>query len=164
MQVRPDDVYLIDVRGPGAWTDADLVEIVHANWPDAIRPFQRVDGITGGELTKRQRKNLRAKNGNAGVTVKDGTVYVAIGGGLAASAANFNAVRWGDMLLTTAVELEKSIRALEHDKVLDEVEQKTRTRPDRLDYRLVEMRDDRAFVSVENAAAPFIIEVKYAAR
>jgi hypothetical protein len=160
VMVRPDDVYLLDVRGHGAWTDADLVEIVHLNWPETIKPF-RLLGVAGDELTKQQRKNLRAKSANAGVTMKDGTVYAAIGGGLVASAANFNAVRWGDMLLVTAMELEKAVRALDHEKMLDDVEQKTGTRPDQLNYRLVETHDDHAFVSVDNAAALFIIRVNY---
>ena len=163
VMVRPDDVYLLDVRGHGAWTDADLVEIVHTNWPNTIERF-RLEGITGHDLTKQQRKNLRAKNGNAGVTMKDGTFYAAIGGGLAASAANFNGVRWGDMLLATAKEVEKVIRAYDHERVRDEVERKTGTRPSRLEYRLAETHDDHALVSVDNASVPVVIKVEFGAK
>jgi len=160
VMVRPDDVYLLDVRGHGAWTDADLVEIVHAQWPETLDAF-RLNGVTGFDLTPRQRKNLRARNMNAGVTMKDGTFYAGIGGGLSASAMNFAAVRWGDMLLATAREVENAVRSFDPNKMADEVERVTGMRPARLIYRLVETHDDHALVTVENATKLFVIKVAY---
>jgi hypothetical protein len=162
VMIRPDDAYLLDVRGHRSWTDADLVEIVHGHWPLTLEPF-RLTGITGFDLTTRQRRNLRARNANAGVTMKDDTVYAGIGGGLAASAMNIEAVRWGDMLLATAREVEKAVRDFDPEMMADEVERVTGTRPDRLIYRLVETHEDHAFVTVENATKLFVIKVAYGA-
>ena len=91
MLVRDDDLYLLDIRAHGAWTDEDLVEIVHANWPDTIA-HSRLRGLTGPGLSSVQRKNLRDRHMTTGVQVQDGTFYAGIGGGIVGSGDNFRAI------------------------------------------------------------------------
>jgi hypothetical protein len=161
VMVRRDAVYLLDVRDHKAWTDDGLVDIVHTNWPDTIAAY-RFSGVSATALTKQQRKNVRDRNANAGVTTKDGTFYCGIGGGLVASSANLNAIRWGDYILATAKEIEAAVVAYNHDEIADGVLKHSGTRPDRLVYRLGTIARDHALVIVENAAKPFVIKLAIA--
>jgi len=82
---RVDDTnaYFLGVFDHRSWTNEDLVEIVHANWPETIQRY-KVDGVQlPGQPTSDERKQLRAARINASVQLKDGTVYQPIGGGMA---------------------------------------------------------------------------------
>lgn len=65
VMVRPQTAYLITVRGHGSWADDDLVEIIHANWPqeisryryDALRLHRRL-APTERQLTRRGGVNV----------------------------------------------------------------------------------------------------------
>lgn len=166
---RDNDAYLIDVRAHGAWCDDDLVEIVHTNWPETIRQF-RLEGVSGFELTTEQRTNLRNKNANAGVTVRDGTFYAGIGGGLVGSAANLRAVCWGDWQLKTAQDAEASLRAYDLESLADKVAEKVGSRPARLACRLAEVEGNDAYVVIDGAeftvdgtVRPFVIKIAFRA-
>jgi hypothetical protein len=87
-------------------------------WPETIRQF-RLEGVSGFELTTEHRANLRSKNGNAGVTTRDGTFYAGIGGGLVGSAANLRAVCWGDWQLKMAQDAEATLRAYDLESLAD---------------------------------------------
>lgn len=164
---REDDAYLLDVRQHGAWCDDDLVEIVHSNWPETIRQFRLV-GVSGFELTNQQRKNLRDKNANAGFTAKDGTFYAGIGGGLVASGANPKAVRWGDWQIAIARDAETALRSWDLEALVQQVEEKTGARHERLTCRLAEIIGRDAFVVIEGADVmldgvkrPFVVKVAF---
>lgn len=157
---RPDDIYFLDVRPHGAWTDEDFIEIVHTNWPDTIEQF-RLAGVTGGPMPAEQRKNLRDKNANAGVNVADGTFYMPPGGGMVAAGNNFNSIRWADMTIATAMSLEKAVRTWDAASLASKIEDTTGVRPDKLQLKLERVEDDHALVIVENAAKPYVIKVNY---
>jgi hypothetical protein len=93
--VDDDTFYAINVYGHNDFEESDILETLHRNWPERIARY-RGNSVTGGVWTKSLRRTLRNKNTNVSVTVADGTVYMAIGGGVIASGRNADAVREAD--------------------------------------------------------------------
>ncbi|MFL6603056.1 MAG: hypothetical protein ACJ8R9_17250 [Steroidobacteraceae bacterium] len=83
--VRLDDAnaYFLGVFDHKSWTNPDLIEIVHVNWPKTIERYKLDVTQLNWEPTSDERKKLRAVGINASVRLKDGTVYQPIGGGMA---------------------------------------------------------------------------------
>lgn len=87
-RVTDSAVYAIGIYKHGVWTDDDLIETMHRNWPELLRPYALKGLSTGGKITEEQRKTLRRKHANACVVTSDGTRYGMIGGGIAANGDN----------------------------------------------------------------------------
>jgi hypothetical protein len=88
VKITDSDIYIVQAtphgKGhPEAWVNRSLLEIMHNNWPEMAGGT--TVGIQGEHLTATQMIALRKQNGNFAVTVSDGTVYVAPGGGTMAS-------------------------------------------------------------------------------
>jgi hypothetical protein len=71
------------------------------NWPDAIKNY-RIRGVHAESLTTTERNNLRKVNVQTATITSDGTVYMAIGGGVASSETSAEAVMraatlWSDV-------------------------------------------------------------------
>ena len=82
------NAYFIDVLPhEGAWTLQRLVEEIHDNWPDTIRRHRFQNG-TADFLSDTHVKVLRSKNTNHCVSVRDGTAYLPLGGGVTLSGDN----------------------------------------------------------------------------
>lgn len=156
--VRDDDLYLVDVRPHGAWTDEDLVHIIHTNWPHTIAQFQ-LRGLTGPSLSSVQRKNLRDRHATAGVQARDGTFYAGIGGGIVGSGSNLHAIMWADMTLATATSLQN------HDwnanELADKIAETSGTRPESISLKLRHLDHDHAIVEVQPSNVPFQIRVNF---
>lgn len=84
--VIKDAVCFIDVLGHGKYTQRDMVYRVHANWPQLLAD-RRQPGIVPSkeDLDDKEVKTLRKKNMNFPIQMPDGTVYLAIGGGITSS-------------------------------------------------------------------------------
>ncbi len=84
--------YLIDIKvhgrngDPYIWTNQDVIEKLHSEWPEAIKQF-RVKGALGLAHNPNQdgRKALRHGAVNTMVQTQDGAVYAPIGGGVSTS-------------------------------------------------------------------------------
>ncbi len=103
-----DNAYFIDVLPHGVWTKQNLITILHENWPDSIYQF-RLPGVEGDSLEDEQIQNLRAKNSNHGIGMKDGVVYAPLGGGVTFSGANTGDVYEVDYMLSWAGEMQKKV-------------------------------------------------------
>jgi hypothetical protein len=156
--VRSDAAYFIDVRHHGAWTDGDLVEIIHSNWPATIEAFRSNALRLMHPLTDEQRRNLRNKHGNSAIQMQDGTVYQAIGGGLVGSGANIRAVVWGDWTLETAKLVEDFLRG-QTEWLGELVESAYGERRDPLRLHLHQLARDHAMVIIEDATRPAAFRV-----
>jgi hypothetical protein len=110
--------YEIQIYDHGNWSNRDVIEIVHNNWPQLIR---RASDPTMLDLshnpTSEGIAQLREVHVNSLLKTKDGTVYTPIGGGVATDGTSMivvlqvnQHVRW----LSTAEELFRS----EIDKVI----------------------------------------------
>lgn len=108
-RITPDEFYAINVYPHGEWENFSIVESLHRNWSDSIKQY-RLNGIKGEPLSNLQRRNIRRVNMQAATAVADGTVYMAIGGGVCSSGASSEAVRVTDMLLVDLQNLQISIQ------------------------------------------------------
>jgi hypothetical protein len=108
-RVTANDFYAISVYSHGTWEDTKIIESLHRNWPDSIRQY-RVRGIQGEPLTEAQRRNLRKGNLQTATATSDGTVYMAIGGGVVSSGTSVQAVMRADMLWSDADLLQKAVQ------------------------------------------------------
>ena len=80
-RVTGDSFYAISVYTHDDWTDAEIVEAIHRNWPESIACWALQGMQPAEKLTSEQRKALRGKRYNSFVQVKDGTTYAPVGGG-----------------------------------------------------------------------------------
>ena len=72
--VKPDAFYTIGIFKHGDWTNKDLLEIVHRNWPELLKRF-RCRSLNVESLDNDKMKILRKKGYNFFVRMEDGTSY-----------------------------------------------------------------------------------------
>ena len=95
--VTDTEAFFVDVRAHTdpenlLWFRQDLLQIVHSNWPELIKP-KVLHGVTGDELTDEQRKVLREKNTNF-VMELGGKAVAPLGGGLMADGSSLWCKWW----------------------------------------------------------------------
>lgn len=87
----------IGIFSHGEFANANLLEAIHRNWPNKISHY-RLNDFAGEKLTEKQRSALRKKNGNACITMSDGSVYLPTSGGITCAGVSVEAVRNADIL------------------------------------------------------------------
>lgn len=90
-RVTGEHFYAIGVCSHGAWTDSEIVETVHSNWPESVARWV-IHGVQGNRLTDAERASLRKKHLNSFFLTKDDTTYGPLGGGMVASGHNVSSV------------------------------------------------------------------------
>jgi hypothetical protein len=85
-RITDTDVFVVQAlpHDHDVWVDTSLLQILHDNWPEEIAAG-KWHGVPGEAMPSSERLNLRNQNANFATTVRDGTVYLAPGGGLMAS-------------------------------------------------------------------------------
>lgn len=84
-KVTSDVFYCIAIMehgrsNPEVWSEQDMIEIVHNNWPDIIEQY-KTDFLTMDKTDRATRHNLRKSRVNSFVEVNDRTIYSLPGGG-----------------------------------------------------------------------------------
>lgn len=103
------NAYLLGVFDHGHWSDQSLIQLIHDNWPDSIKNFRVQNIISGQQLTDENIATLRKKNINGQITVSDGTLYGAIGGGYVTSGKSLNVVMISDRFTLRLQEMQKAV-------------------------------------------------------
>ena len=96
------DALLVDVRqhhDPEGllWVNQDLLRIVHSNWPE-ITNSRRLHGVSGANITDREKKNLRDKNLNAVLELGEQAI-APLGWGTMADGSSTRCRVWASRLL-----------------------------------------------------------------
>lgn len=78
--VCEEDVYFIKIAPHGNWSDKDLLEILHLNWPETINKWQ-IDAQLTMNFSSDDIKALRKLHINTFVQLNDGTCLSSPGGG-----------------------------------------------------------------------------------
>ena len=100
--------YAIGIFDHGSWANQDIVEIIHRNWPTVIENYRLRDALEmSHSFTEKERLILRSKGVNMFTSVNDGTIYAPMGGGVAGSRFNTQAVMRNITQKTRLEELEK---------------------------------------------------------
>ena len=109
--ITNENFYAIGVYEHGAWADAEIIQIIHSNWPGEVAQYKIQGIISATEITEQQRLTLRAKNTNSFVTVNDGTVYAPIGGGVVGAGYNIQSIMRTDRQKSILNALEKHLQS-----------------------------------------------------
>lgn len=90
--VTPADVYCISVFPHGAWSEQELIKILHRNWPQAISGF-KINGVLGlsHTLSNVDIAQLRKAGVQTMVQVDQGVVYGPMGGGYSTAGTSVTA-------------------------------------------------------------------------
>ena len=90
--ITPSDAYFINVLPHGAWSDQDLVRILHRNWSTAISHFH-LKGVLGLSLpiSNQTIKEFRKVGISTCVEVEQGVVYASMGGGYSTAGTSIEA-------------------------------------------------------------------------
>ncbi len=80
--VANSDVYCIDIKAHGAWSEQEFIRTLHEEWPEAIANY-RINGVLGlaYQPTNDDIAKLRKAGVQTMVQVDEGVVYGPIGGG-----------------------------------------------------------------------------------
>ena len=90
-RLTDEHFYAIGVYDHRSWTNSEIVETIHRNWPESIARWV-MDDVQGERLTNEERAALRKVHANAFVLTRDDTTYGPIGGGIMASGHNLSSV------------------------------------------------------------------------
>jgi hypothetical protein len=90
-RVTSEHFYAIGVFSHGAWTESEVVETVHRNWPESVARWV-MQSVQGERLTDAERAALRKNHVNTFFLTKDDTTYGPLGGGTVASGHNISSV------------------------------------------------------------------------
>lgn len=81
--VSPDDFYAIGIFGHGIWSDWDLLDLVYADWPELLEPFELKGVISMAQsYNKAEYAELRKNGINAPTKRPDGTYHMGPGMGI----------------------------------------------------------------------------------
>jgi len=82
VRVRPEELYFIAIGDHTSWSDVELIEVIHRNWPETIAQHC-IPGLPAPRTTwsSRERQQLRNAGRQTLVSTNDGTTYAPIGGG-----------------------------------------------------------------------------------
>jgi hypothetical protein len=109
--VREADFYVVGLYDHASFSAQEVLESVHASWPQLIAPW-RLDGFQlAAPLSDSERKDARGAGLSAFTQMKDGTLYASPGGGYATSKRSTEAVTRSDRTMTRIWELEDRVRA-----------------------------------------------------
>lgn len=106
--VRDDVLHMIDVRDHGAFSDAQLVDILHSEWPETIARW-RSDSLAADRISPEARAVLRKKHGTALVMTSDGTSYFPTGGGYMCSGLSSEVLFTADRIMDEIEWLERTL-------------------------------------------------------
>ena len=120
--VTDEALFAIGIYAHGQWTNLDIVENIHRNWPEIISKY-RINDITGDMLSASERAVLRKKNANSFTRVADGTVYAPMGGGTASSGLNIHSIIDRDRQFKFLENLQRDVEA-QAEKFLPALEQR----------------------------------------
>ncbi len=111
------NAYLLDIlkheKPDGSvvtWTNTDLIQIIHDNWPEVIKPYIFNTNLTAPILTIEQRRFLRKKARNTNVVVSDGTEYRPLASGFLSTKHPNSAITDSDNLLLMVKQLQTTVK------------------------------------------------------
>jgi len=88
-----DNAYFIQVLHHGHWSNKQLIETLHDNWPETLSAFRLPENRTlSTNFNDSEIGELRDINVNTLLQLNDGTVYLGLGGGVAASGDSIDSV------------------------------------------------------------------------
>jgi hypothetical protein len=116
--ITSSSLYEIQVYSHGNWSNREVVEIIHNNWPDTIDRY-RLKGVTdiANTPTSEHIKQFRDANVNTILKMDDGTIYAPIGGGMMSDGTGIDVQIQADMHANIVNNFQDSIK-INSDRIL----------------------------------------------
>jgi hypothetical protein len=135
--VTESDFYCIAVQAHGAWTQQQMIETIHANWPSSIAA-SRMQGVVDlvHVPTDADVKTLRSSQINTFLKMADGTIYGPPGLGYSLSGVSTAAALKTTRMVRDCRDLEAAVREQMEGDVGDMVRQ-TRVKDDDVEFHLM---------------------------
>lgn len=134
--VKDNAVYFLTILNHGNWTNLQLLEIIHSNWPEVIRMYKNKGAINVGEnVSENELKVLRRKGVVTVLKLKDGSEYFPIGKGYMSSGISTEVVMTADKYTNYIREREQYIRD-NADMIINAIEENWSIRPSKLDLHI----------------------------
>lgn len=110
--VTSSSLYEIQIYPHGNWSNREVVEIIHKNWPDTIERY-RLKGIVDVAYnpTSENIRQLRDAHVNSILKMDDGTIYAPIGGGMMSNGTGSDVLLQADRHARMIVDIERSIKS-----------------------------------------------------
>ena len=110
-KLNPNKLYFLDIYNHGDWSKKRTIEILHNNWPEAIKTY-KIEGLIDIQpvLNDEEHKLMRNAGINCAVVLDDGTSYMMLGGGITMAETNQQAVMLD-------IQYKKFFRDLENDLI-----------------------------------------------
>jgi hypothetical protein len=154
-RVTDEHFYMINVMKHQNWTNRNLIEILHANWPESIAGY-RLQGIKGPSYSEDDLKRFRKGGVMTCIEVSDGTVYAPPGGGYASTGVSIEVVRQCHYLKNETLGLGQWVTQNADTLVADARAQAQELKiGPQLRFRLVELSRERALMLEENSGVRF---------
>lgn len=105
------DVYCIDVKAHGAWSEQELIRTLHEEWPEVIANY-RINGVLGlaHQPTNEDIARLRKAGVQTMVQVYEGVVYGPIGGGYSTAGTSVRSQMLADRYHCLVRNIEKHVK------------------------------------------------------
>lgn len=109
-------IYLIDMLSHGAWTEKNMIEIIHKQWPHIIAKYKQSQARAGRIVPDETMiKMLRRAGVSYPLVLSDGTVYLSPGGGYTSTRSSATAIDRANHLFNTLKPLDEYFRANAED-------------------------------------------------
>lgn len=109
--VKDSDIYCIDIKAHGAWSEQVLIRTLHEEWPEAIADY-RIKGVLGlaYQPTNDDVAKLRKSGVQTMVQVDEGVVYGPIGGGYSTAGTSVQSRMLADRYRRLVRDIEKHVK------------------------------------------------------
>jgi len=104
-----DRFLVIGIDEHGAWTDPQLLEVLHENWPEELSRYRHFGAQASALTNAEEIKNFRKHGVNGAVRLADGTVYTCLNSGRAGDGTPVTVVMAANDLVRTVRQLQKHI-------------------------------------------------------
>jgi hypothetical protein len=109
--VTNTDVYCIDIKSHGAWSEQEFIKTLHEEWPEAIQNY-RINGVLGlaYQPTNDDISTLRRAGVQTMIQIEEGVVYGPIGGGYSSAGTSVESRMLACRFQRMIIDIEKNVK------------------------------------------------------
>jgi hypothetical protein len=109
--VTNTDVYCIDIKAHGAWSEQEFIRTLHEEWPEAIQNY-RINGVLGlaYQPTNDDISTFRRAGIQTMIQIEEGVVYGPIGGGYSSAGTSVQTRMLACSFQRMIMDIEKDVK------------------------------------------------------
>lgn len=119
--ISNDTFYALGIYDHSSWSNLDVVETIHQNWPKAIERYKTNALDIAYAATSDDIKELRKSYLNSFIKTTDGTVYAPIGGGMTSNGHSVNSIMKAHKQRAFLKKIENDILTGENESIVKNI-------------------------------------------